>query len=134
MKFYLIAGERSGDLHGSNLIKQLKQREPDAQFRGFGGDYMHEAGMEEVVHYRELAFMGLAEVLANLRTISKKIEQCKRDILQYKPDVIVLIDYAGFNMRIAKFAKSKRDKSILVYFTKGLGLESKSGVGSLNRM
>jgi lipid-A-disaccharide synthase len=106
MKFYLIAGERSGDLHGSNLINQLKQREPGAQFRGFGGDYMHEAGMEEVVHYRELAFMGLAEVLANLRTISKKIEQCKRDILQYKPDVIVLIDYAGFNMRIAKFAKS----------------------------
>lgn len=107
MKFYLIAGERSGDLHGSNLIKQLKQREPGAQFRGFGGDYMREAGMQEVVHYRELAFMGFAEVLANLRTISKKIDQCKKDILQYKPDVIVLIDYAGFNMRIAKFARLK---------------------------
>lgn len=105
MKFYLIAGERSGDLHGGNLIKQLKQREPQAQFRGFGGDYMREAGMEEVVHYRELAFMGFAEVLANLRTISRKIEQCKKDILVYKPDVIILIDYAGFNMRIAKFAK-----------------------------
>lgn len=105
MKFYLIAGERSGDLHGSNLIKQIVQREPESQFRGFGGDYMREAGMEEVVHYRELAFMGFAEVVANLRTISKKIEQCKKDILQYKPDVIVLIDYAGFNMRIAKFAK-----------------------------
>lgn len=105
MKFYLIAGERSGDLHGSNLIKELKQREPNAQFRGFGGDYMREAGMQEVVHYRELAFMGIAEVLANLRMISKKIEQCKKDILHYKPDVIVLIDYAGFNMRIAKFAK-----------------------------
>jgi lipid-A-disaccharide synthase len=107
MKFYLIAGERSGDLHGSNLIKQLQQREPGAQFRGFGGDYMREAGMEEVVHYRELAFMGFAEVLANLRTISKKIKQCKRDILAYRPDVIVLIDYAGFNMRIAKFAKQQ---------------------------
>lgn len=105
MKFYLIAGERSGDLHGSNLIKQLKFRKPEAQFRGFGGDYMREAGMHEVVHYRELAFMGFAEVLANLRTISKKIKQCKKDILEYKPDVIVLIDYAGFNMRIAKFAK-----------------------------
>lgn len=105
MKFYLIAGERSGDLHGSNLIKQLKQREPNVEFRGFGGDYMREAGMHEVVHYRELAFMGLAEVLANLRTISKKIDQCKKDILAYEPDVIVLIDYAGFNMRIAKFAK-----------------------------
>lgn len=107
MKFYLIAGERSGDLHGSNLIKQLKQRESNTQFRGFGGDYMREAGMQEVVHYRELAFMGFAEVVANLRTISKKIEQCKKDILQYKPDVIVLIDYAGFNMRIAKFAKKQ---------------------------
>lgn len=105
MKFYLIAGERSGDLHGGNLIKQLKQREPSAQFRGFGGDCMREAGMEEVVHYRELAFMGFAEVVANLRTISKKIELCKRDILKYKPDVIILIDYAGFNMRIAKFAR-----------------------------
>lgn len=105
MKFYFIAGERSGDLHGSNLIRQLALREPDAQFRGFGGDYMREAGMIEVVHYRELAFMGFAEVVANLRTISKKIEQCKKDILAYKPDVIVLIDYAGFNMRIAKFAK-----------------------------
>jgi lipid-A-disaccharide synthase len=107
MKFYLIAGERSGDLHGGNLIRQLKQLEPTAHFRGFGGDYMHEAGMQEVVHYRELAFMGFAEVLANLRTISKRIEQCKKDILTYKPDVIILIDYAGFNMRIAKFAKQK---------------------------
>lgn len=104
MKFYLIAGERSGDLHGGNLIRQLQQRESNARFRGFGGDYMREAGMEEVVHYRELAFMGFAEVLANLRTISKKIDQCKADILGFKPDVIILIDYAGFNMRIAKFA------------------------------
>jgi lipid-A-disaccharide synthase len=107
MKFYLIAGERSGDLHGSNLIKELRKRNPIAEFRGFGGDYMREAGMQEVVHYRELAFMGFAEVLANLRTISRKIKQCKADILQYKPDVIVLIDYAGFNMRIASFAKQE---------------------------
>jgi lipid-A-disaccharide synthase len=110
MKFYLIAGERSGDLHGGNLINQLKLREPEAQFRGFGGDFMREAGMQEVVHYRELAFMGFVEVLANLRTISKKIEQCKKDIQQYKPDVIVLIDYAGFNMRIAKYAKQNGTK------------------------
>lgn len=110
MKFYLIAGERSGDLHGGNLIREIKKREPDALFRGFGGDYMREAGMEEVVHYRELAFMGFAEVLANLRTISKKIELCKRDILLYQPDVIILIDYAGFNMRIAKFARQNMIK------------------------
>jgi lipid-A-disaccharide synthase len=105
MKFYLIAGERSGDLHGGNLIKALKNRNPKTLFRGFGGDYMQTAGMEIVVHYSELAFMGFAEVLANLRTISKKLKQCQEDILWYKPDVIVLIDYAGFNMRIAKFAK-----------------------------
>ena len=105
MKFYLIAGERSGDLHGSNLIKSLKTHITNSSFRGFGGDYMQSAGMDLVVHYRELAFMGFAEVLANLRTISKKLKQCQEDILQYKPDLIVLIDYAGFNLRIAKFAK-----------------------------
>lgn len=107
MKFYLIAGERSGDLHGSNLIKSLKNHITNSSFRGFGGDYMQSAGMNLVVHYRELAFMGFAEVLANLRTISKKLKQCQEDILQYKPDVIVLIDYAGFNLRIAKFAKQR---------------------------
>lgn len=116
MKFYLIAGERSGDLHGSNLIKQIKLREPKATFRGFGGDYMREAGMKEVVHYRELAFMGFAEVAANLNTISKRIKQCKSDILQYKPDAIILIDYAGFNMRIAKFAK-QHDLKVFWYIS-----------------
>ena len=105
MKIYFIAGERSGDLHGGNLIKSLKKHHPEIVTRGFGGDYMKEAGMDVVVHYRELAFMGFAEVLANLRTISKKIKQCQQDIHQFKPDVIILIDYAGFNMRIAKFAK-----------------------------
>lgn len=110
MKIYLIAGERSGDLHGGNLIKALRNRNPEASFRGFGGEYMQAAGMEVVVHYRELAFMGFAEVLANLHTISKKLSQCQEDILKYKPDVIVLIDYAGFNMRIAKFAKKNRVK------------------------
>jgi lipid-A-disaccharide synthase len=107
MKFYLIAGERSGDLHGGNLIKALKKIQPDSQFRGFGGDYMAEAEMEIVVHYRELAFMGFAEVVANLSTISRRIKQCKNDLLTYKPDVLILIDYAGFNMRIAKFAKTQ---------------------------
>ncbi len=105
LQFYCIAGERSGDLHGGNLIKSIKRIVPHASFRGFGGDYMQSAGMEVVVHYRELAFMGFVEVLANLRTISKKLKQCQQDILKYPPDVIILIDYAGFNMRIAKFAK-----------------------------
>src|SRR5687767_2359660 len=107
MRFYLIAGERSGDLHGGNLIKALKNDLPGASFRGFGGDYMQAAGMEVVVHYSELAFMGFAEVLANLRTISKKLKQCQEDIIKHSPDVIILIDYAGFNMRIAKFARKR---------------------------
>lgn len=107
MKFYLVAGERSGDLHGGNLISSLKRLNPDLQFRGFGGDAMEDAGMKLVVHYRELAFMGFAEVLANLKTISNRLNLCKTDILSYNPDVVVLIDYAGFNLRIARFAKSK---------------------------
>lgn len=107
MKFYLIAGERSGDLHGGNLMKALKRLMPKASFRGFGGDDMRNAGLDLVVHYRELAFMGFAEVLANLNTISKKLKQCQRDIIEFKPDVIILIDYAGFNLRIAKFAKAR---------------------------
>lgn len=105
MKLYFVAGERSGDLHGGNLIMALSARVPELQCRGFGGDHMQQAGMEVVVHYRELAFMGFAEVLANLTTISKKLKQCKTDLHQYKPDAVVLIDYAGFNLRIAKFAK-----------------------------
>ncbi|HRJ29981.1 MAG TPA: lipid-A-disaccharide synthase [Cyclobacteriaceae bacterium] len=105
LKIYFVAGERSGDLHGGNLIYALKSKSANIRCRGFGGDYMRDAGMDLVVHYRELAFMGFAEVLANLSTIAKKIKQCKQDILTYKPDVVVLIDYAGFNLRIAKFAK-----------------------------
>jgi lipid-A-disaccharide synthase len=110
MKFYYVAGERSGDLHGGNLIRSLKKRNPSLQCRGFGGDAMQSAGMALVVHYRELAFMGFIEVLANLLTIRKKIKQCKVDIEQYNPDAIVLIDYAGFNMRIARFAHARKIK------------------------
>ena len=106
MKYYIIAGERSGDLHGSNLIKSLRKNDPKANLRGFGGDYMKDAGMELVVHYSKLAFMGFVAVIANLTKISKLLKICKRDILEFQPDVIILIDYAGFNMRIAKFAKA----------------------------
>jgi lipid-A-disaccharide synthase len=107
MKFYFVAGERSGDLHGGNLIKALKNMADGIHCRGFGGDYMMQAGMEVVVHYREMAFMGFAEVIANLGTISKKLRQCKRDILEFKPDAVILIDYAGFNLRIARFARQQ---------------------------
>lgn len=107
MKFYIIAGEASGDLHGSNLIKNLIQQNPSMHIRCWGGDLMAEAGGEVVKHYRDLAFMGFAEVIMNLRTIFRNIEFCKNDILQYKPDALVLIDYPGFNLRIAKWAKQQ---------------------------
>ncbi|MEO7989183.1 MAG: lipid-A-disaccharide synthase [Chryseolinea sp.] len=105
MRYYIIAGERSGDLHGGNLVKALKRHDADASLRGFGGEYMQEAGVELEVHYRDMAFMGLAEILTNLTKISNYIKQCKADVTQFKPDVIILIDYGGFNRRIAKFGK-----------------------------
>lgn len=107
MKYYIIAGEASGDLHGSNLIKALKKEDPSADIRCWGGDLMEKAGATLVKHYRDLAFMGFVEVLMNLRTILKNIKICKEDIDKFNPDVIIFIDYPGFNMRIAKWAKQK---------------------------
>ena len=105
MKYYLIAGEASGDLHGSNLIRQIKLRDPEAEFRGWGGDLMEEQGTELVKHYRDLAFMGFIEVVMNLSTILRNIKLCKKDLIDYQPDALILIDYPGFNLRIAEFAK-----------------------------
>ncbi len=105
MKYYIIAGEASGDLHASNLVKALRERQPSSEFRGWGGDLMHEQGVHIVKHYRELAFMGFVEVLMNLRTILQNIEKAKQDIAAWQPDAIILVDYPGFNLRIAPFAK-----------------------------
>jgi lipid-A-disaccharide synthase len=102
MKYYLIAGERSGDLHGSNLIKALKKEDLKASFRGFGGDYMNDAGADIVVHYKEMAVMGLVEVAKSIFKIKKFMSLCVDDIKQYQPDAIIFIDFAGFNLRIAK--------------------------------
>lgn len=111
MRYYLIAGEASGDLHGSNLIKALKQLDPQASFRFWGGDLMAEAAGEPPVrHIKQLAFMGFAEVIMNLRTIAGLMRQCKEDVARHRPDVLILIDYPGFNMRMADFAKSQRLK------------------------
>jgi lipid-A-disaccharide synthase len=110
MRYYIIAGERSGDLHASNLIKSIKSNDIQAAFRGFGGDYMKGAGADLFVDYNEMAFMGLAQILANLNKISKYIRMCKEDILQYKPDVVILVDYGGFNRRIAKFCRINKIK------------------------
>jgi lipid-A-disaccharide synthase len=111
MKYYIIAGERSGDLHGSNLIKGIRKHDPDAQIRAWGGDMMQEAGAEIVKHYRDLAFMGFFEVVKNIPTILGFLSFCKKDIKNFQPDVVILIDYAGFNMRIAKFAKTNGFKT-----------------------
>ncbi len=105
MKYYIIAGEASGDLHASNLMKSLKKEETHTDFRFWGGDLMEKVGGTLVKHYRELAFMGFAEVFMNLRTILNNIKYCKQDILQYAPDAVILVDYPGFNLRIAEFAK-----------------------------
>ena len=105
MKYYLIAGEPSGDLHGSYLIRAIRAEDPTAEFRAWGGDLMAAAGAELVTHYRELAFMGVVEVIKNLPTILRNQRRCQADIAAWQPDRLVLIDYSGFNLRIAKWAK-----------------------------
>ncbi len=105
MKYYIIAGEASGDLHGSNLMKALKKKDPAAEFRFWGGDLMAAQGGTLVKHYKDLAFMGFLEVAKNLRTILNNIKYCKQDIKSHQPDILILVDYPGFNLRIAKFAK-----------------------------
>jgi lipid-A-disaccharide synthase len=112
MKYYLIAGEASGDLHGSNLIKEIIKLDEQANIRCWGGDLMEAAGAKLVKHYRDLAFMGFIEVIKNLPTILHNLKFCKQDILEFKPDVVVLIDYPGFNLRIAKWAKENGFKVI----------------------
>lgn len=111
MKYYIIAGEASGDLHGSNLMKALQKIDVNAEFRFWGGDLMQAVSNSLVKHYKDLAFMGFIEVVMNLRTITKNLAFCKKDIEQYNPDTIIFIDYPGFNLRIAKWAKQKGYKT-----------------------
>lgn len=110
MKYYLVAGEASGELHGANLMKALKLEDPNPVFRYFGGDKMQAEGGELVKHYADMAFMGFTEVVLNLRTIFKNLKKCKEDILSWKPDVLILIDFPGFNLKIAEFAKANNIK------------------------
>jgi lipid-A-disaccharide synthase len=106
LKYYIIAGEASGDLHASNLMKAILEKDSSAEFRFWGGDLMQQVGGTLVKHYRDLAFMGFLEVAKNLKTILGNIKVCKEDIKNYQPDVLILVDYPGFNLRIAEFAKS----------------------------
>ncbi len=110
MKYYIIAGEASGDLHGSNLMKAILKIAPNSDFRYWGGDSMEKVGGKLVKHYRDLAFMGFAEVIMNLSTILSNLKSCKKDIISYNPDILILIDYPGFNLRIAEFAKKQNIK------------------------
>ena len=127
MKYYLIAGEPSGDLHGSNLMKELKQLDRDADFRFWGGNLMAQQGGTLVKHYRDLAFMGAFEVLANLRTIKKNFSLCEKDLVEWQPDVLILIDYPGFNLRMAEFAH-RRGFKVFYYITPKLWAWNRSRV------
>ncbi len=113
MKYYIIAGEASGDLHAANLMHELKNLDKDAQFRVWGGDLMQKQGGQIVKHYTELAFMGFVEVLMNIRQIKSNFELCQTDLLDFKPDILILVDYPGFNLRMAKFAK---ENNIRTYY------------------
>lgn len=132
MKYYIIAGEASGDLHASNLMKGLKKRDAEAEFRAWGGDLMQQQGAELVKHYRDLAFMGFVEVLLNLRTIMRNIRFCKKDLLEYRPDVLILVDYPGFNLRIAKFAK-EQGMRVFYYISPQIWAWKKSRVHSIRK-
>jgi lipid-A-disaccharide synthase len=112
MKYYIIAGEASGDLHGSRLIKAIQKNDAHAIVRAWGGDLMQSEGATIVRHYRDLAFMGFVEVALHIRTIFKNLQLCKQDILAFQPDVVVFIDYPGFNLPIAKFAKRAGFKTV----------------------
>src|SRR5690606_40945876 len=102
MRYYIVAGEASGDLHAANLAIELHKADPSAVMRGWGGDRMQAAGVEVVKHYRELAFMGFIEEVKNLRTIFRNLEACKKDILNFIPDVVILVDYCGLDMRMVE--------------------------------
>lgn len=117
MKYYLIVGEASGDLHASNLMRAIKKVDRTAEFRFFGGDLMSAVGGERVKHYRDLAYMGFIPVLLHLRTIFSNMSRCKRDILSWRPDALILVDYPGFNMSIAEYVNKKSDIPIYYYIS-----------------
>ena len=117
MKYYIIAGEASGDLHASNLMRSLKAKDPEAEFRFFGGDLMKTVGGTLVKHYRELAYMGFVQVVLHARTILRNMRRCKEDIVAWAPDVVILVDYPGFNLSIAKYVKTHTQIPVYYYIS-----------------
>ncbi len=132
MRYYIIAGEASGDLHASNLVKEIKKTDSSAVFRGFGGDLMAAEGVEIVKHYRDLAFMGFIEVLANLKTIFSNLRLSKSDILNFKADTVILVDYPGFNLRIAEFSHLQKIKTVY-YISPQVWAWKKSRIKNIKR-
>ncbi len=132
MRYYIVAGEASGDLHASNLMKALKERDPGAVFRFWGGDLMSAAGGELVTHYKDMAFMGFWEVFKNLPAVIGNIRRCKRDIAAFNPDALVLVDYPGFNLRIAEFAK-KRGITTVYYISPQVWAWKKGRIRKIRR-
>jgi len=132
MRYYFIAGEASGDLHSSNLMKEIHLLDQEANFRCWGGDLMENQGGVLVKHYRELAFMGFKDVVANLNTIRKNLDLCKKDLLAFKPDVLILVDYPGFNLRIAEFAKNNNIRTVY-YISPQVWAWKKSRVKKIKR-
>ena len=132
MKYYLIAGEASGDLHASNLMKEIRELDNEADFRFWGGDLMKKQGGKLVKHYRDLAFMGFIEVLLNIREIAENLRFCKKDIKKFQPDVVILVDYPGFNLRIAKFVKASGIR-VFYYISPQLWAWRSSRVNTIKR-
>jgi lipid-A-disaccharide synthase len=132
MRYYLIAGEASGDLHASNLVRELKSQDPDAVFRGWGGDLMEQQGTVLVKHYRDLAFMGFMEVVSHLPVILKNFRFCEKDLIAWHPDVLILVDYPGFNLRMAEFAK-KHGIRVFYYISPQLWAWHASRVKSIKK-
>lgn len=133
MKYYIIAGEASGDVHAANLIRSIRQKDDKSVIRAWGGDRMEAQGAEIVKHYRDLAFMGFVEVLMNIRSIAKNISYCKKDIKAFRPDALILVDYPGFNLRIAEFAHQKGIK-VLYYISPQVWAWKKSRVHKIRRV
>ena len=132
MKFYFVSGEKSGDLHGANLAHEILQQNKDSKLRGFGGDKMNLEGVEIVKHINQLSFMGFTEVIKNLSVIKKNLDFCKDDIISFNPDAIILIDFPGFNLKIAKFAKEKGIK-VFYYISPKVWAWKKSRVELLRK-
>ncbi len=132
MKYYLIAGEASGDMHAANLIKALREKDPHAEFRCFGGDLMEAAGASLFIHYRDMAMMGLVEVLSKYNTIRKNKMKCRHDILEYRPDVLILVDYSGFNLPMARFATDNNIR-VIYYISPKLWAWAKWRVKSVRK-